>query len=1254
MRELGAADISAMYRPKVDASALLDRLSRQHSPRHFVLFSSITGVLGSRRLAHYAAASAFLDGLAQSRAAAGLPATVIDWGIWSGRLTAADSETRAYISSAGLRPMADETAIRALGQMLVPQAPTRAAVVAADWSLLAAAYQSRAALRLLEGVGVTGKADTTGSRSAVEGVIRGEVRAQISEAVPADRRTLLHAAIRAQVAGVMRLPSPESLDPAGGFFQLGMDSLMSVQLQRRLATALDLDIPPAAVFNHPSVQSLTDHLLTLLPDAADSRGAPGALPTTVAVSDPIAVVGIGCRFPGAVSGPAEFWRLLDEGRDGIVETPAARWDADVYDGSDPTLPGTIASRLGGFLTQWAPDEFDAEFFGISPREAETMDPQQRLLLETAVEALAHAGIAPDGLRSSRTGVFVGITTHDYLLAWTRQNPIQGIDAYTTTGNAANFAAGRISYLLGLTGPSLAVDTACSSSLVALHLAAQALRTGDADTALAAGVNLMLTPDASLSFSRWGMLSPQGRCKTFDADADGFVRGEGCGVVVLKRLADAVRDGDRLLAVLRGTAVNQDGPSSGLTVPSGLAQETVIRTALHRAGLSPDDVDYIEAHGAATALGDPIELEALGAVFGAQRERPLVVGSVKTNLGHLEAAAGIAGFIKTVLALAHGRIPPHLSFRELTPRISARAARVAIPTDGLAWPCVDRPARAGVSSFGASGTNAHVILEAPPPHVTAGRSSVWVFSGQGSQWPGMGQRLLAEEPAFAAAVTELDPICVAEAGFSLQEVITAGEEVSGIDRVQPVLFGMQVALAALWRSRGVQPAAVIGHSMGEVAAAVVAEALTPADGMRVIARRSRLLRTIAGNGAMAVLEHLVDLPDGIEVASYSAPHQVVVSGDARQVENLVDALTAQDVFARLVKVDVASHSPQVDPLLPELAAALAEIRPKEPRVRFHSTVYDKSTDKPTEHHKPAFDAAYWVQNLRCPVHFSQAVSAALAEGHRVFTEISPHPLLANAVLDTAADTPVAVVPTLRRDTHAFEPALAFELPAPKWRRKSYWLKTGAASRTGTHLLLGVAVPLPSGGHAFHGDVGTRALPWLADHQVQGRPVLPAAAYVEMALAATAQACGVPTEAVQLRELALEALLPLAETTPVTTLLTTVDDSATIEVFTTTAPNEWIRHATVRADVSATPDNKPHPLPEAKDADRPVDLAELYAHLRSGGQQHGPAFMAVKSARVTSEGTVVGSVQLPGDVAIEARTLRVHPVLLDAALQLLGAT
>ena len=660
--------------------------------------------------------------------------------------------------------------------------------------------------------------------------------------------------------------------------------------------------------------------------------------------EPIAIVGMACRYPGGVNDPASFWQLLVDGRDAVTEVPTDRWDLDdVYD-PDPDAPGKMSTRCGAFLDDVS--HFDPQFFGIAPREATSMDPQQRLLLEVAWEAMEDAGIAPDTLRGTRTGVFVGLTTSDYAHVQADAAGLTGLDTYYTTGSAHSIAAGRVSYVLGLQGPSIAVDTACSSSLVAVHLAVQSLRAGESHVALAGGVNLILSPENSIMLSKLRMMAPDGRCKTFDAAADGFVRGEGCGLVALKRLSAALADGDRVLAVIRGSAVNQDGASSGLTTPNGPAQEAVVRDALANGGVAGRDVSYVEAHGTGTALGDPIEVQALAAVLGVGRDpdQPVAIGSVKTNVGHLEAVAGVAGFMKAVLVLQHQEIPPHLHLTEPNPHIDWAALPVVVPTEVSPWKG-EELRFAGVSAFGFSGTNAHMVLEAGPPaapaeptgavrlltlsartesalralagryadHLVAhpdlaledvcatanaGRAHfahrlaviagdrdplgrclrsvsagelppeaairevtaadpprvAFLFTGQGAQSPGMAAGLRASEPVFGAAFDRIVGLVDAELAAAaveppLSRVLAAAPgtpDAARLDQTiytQTSLLAVELALVELWRSWGVTPSAMLGHSLGEIVAAVVAGVLSVEDGVRLVVARARLMQAL---------------------------------------------------------------------------------------------------------------------------------------------------------------------------------------------------------------------------------------------------------------------------------------------------------------------------------------------------------------------------------------------------------------------------
>lgn len=885
-------------------------------------------------------------------------------------------------------------------------------------------------------------------------------------------------------------------------------------------------------------------------------------------TEPIAIVGIGCRFPAAATSPAALWRVLCDGVDASREVPAERWDANAFYDPDPEVPGRAYTRRASFLEQV--EEFDAAFFGISPREAAGMDPQQRLLLEIAWEAIEDAGIPLERLRGSRTGVWVGSCVDDYARISLPPGDTAGIDAYNTLGSARSIAAGRISYVFDLHGPTVHIDTACSSSLVGVHQACQSLRARECDWALAGGVNLMLAPESTIALCKLRALAPDGRCKTFDASADGYGRGEGCGVVMLSRLSDALAAGLRIYAVIRGSACNHDGHSNGLTAPSGLAQEAVIRAALANGDVAANSVGYVEAHGTGTLLGDPIEVMALQRAYRQESGAPdpLWIGALKTNFGHLEGAAGIASLIKAALSVHHGKIPPHLHLREPNPKIPWAELPMRIPRELQDWPRGDAPRRAGVSSFGISGTNAHIVLEEPPvlsppapsavrsaelvvlsayspdalPHMALrlrafleanpdltlgdvaralvvhrssldyrlalaaptrkallealaevsgrtpsltvgagapGGKTVFTFPGQGSQWLGMGRTLLQEEPAFREALLECDRAIRAESAWSVLAELEAPPERSRLQRidvVQPVLFAFQVALAALWRAWGVEPDLVVGHSMGEVAAACVAGALPLQHGAAIICRRSQLLSRISGQGEMALVElsleeaqaELRGLEDRLSVAVTNGSRATVVSGDPAAMSSLAARLEAKGIFCRRIKVDVASHSPQVDPLLPELRARLADVHSRPGTLGMLSTVTGELCDGID------LNGQYWADNLRRPVLFSRAIQKLLPLGYSQFVEISPHPLLVTSVeqLRAEAKVPGIAVGSLRRELperltlleslgalhvqgHQLDASRLFtnsgphvDLPTYAWQRQRYWAKTARGLGAGS--------------------------------------------------------------------------------------------------------------------------------------------------------------------------------------------------------------
>ncbi|WSN08774.1 SDR family NAD(P)-dependent oxidoreductase [Micromonospora sp. NBC_01699] len=903
--------------------------------------------------------------------------------------------------------------------------------------------------------------------------------------------------------------------------------------------------------------------------------------------EPIAIVAMSCRFPGGANSPEQLWDLVTSGTDAITEWPDRRgWDTAGLYHPDPDNPGTSYTRNGGFL----PDagEFDPGFFGISPREALAMDPQQRLILETAWEALERAGIVPATLRNTDTGVFVGAMMSGYGFGTAHVPEVEGL---LHTGMASSVMSGRLSYLLGLTGPALTVDTACSSSLVALHLAVRSLRAGECSMAITGGATVVADPDPYVAFSRQGALAPDGRCKAYAGAADGTIWSDGVGMLLLERLSDAVANGHPVLAIVRGTAVNQDGASNGLTAPNGPAQQRVIRAALADARLTAVEVDVVEGHGTGTRLGDPIEAQALLATYGQDRpaDRPLWLGSFKSNVGHTSAAAGVGGVIKMVLALRAGVMPPTLHVDEPTPQVDWSSGAVRLLSAAREWTSTDLR-RAGVSAFGVSGTNAHVVLEQAPtpatepeepadlppvlPYVVSGRTdealaaqarnliahldrepdpvpaavaralatsrtafehravvvagdrdglldglralatgeeaanlvrgtagqpgrTVFVFPGQGSQWAGMARELLDQSPVFAGRMAECEAALAPFVDWSLTDLVRNKDPWDRVDVVQPALFAVMVSLASVWRSLGVEPDAVVGHSQGEIAAAVVAGGLSLADGAKIVALRSRALAALAGSGGMASVPlPAADLTDRLRawsgrlgVAAVNAPSSTVLAGDAAAIEQIVGELVADGIRARVLPVDYASHTAHVDRVRDRLLTELADLSPTPSTVPFFSTLEAAWQDTGT------LDADYWYRNLRQPVRFAEAVRALLAEGYTYFVESSAHPILTIGISQTADDAGLdaTAVGTLRRDQDGFGAVLrslgeahvrglALDwsalfpattggdagLPTYAFQRRWFWLER-AAGATGT------APAPPAAEAAFWQTVDDRDLP-----------------------------------------------------------------------------------------------------------------------------------------------------------------------------------
>ncbi|WBB80650.1 beta-ketoacyl synthase N-terminal-like domain-containing protein [Micromonospora sp. WMMD882] len=1041
-----------------------------------------------------------------------------------------------------------------------------------------------------------------------------------------------------------------------------------------------------------------------------------------AKTEPIAVIGMGCRLPGGANDPESFWKLLHDGADVIREMPADRWDTDAYFDPDPETPGKMSTRWGGFLDDI--DGFDPGFFGISPWEAANMDPQQRLMLEVAQEAFDDAGQARDQLRGSRTGVFVGLAHSEY--GWLNFNNPDLANVYTATGSFGSIVANRVSYVYDLRGPSYTLDAVCSSSLLAVHQACESLRSGDCTMALAGGAGLFLKPEGFVWFTKLGVMSPDGRCKAFDARGDGIVLGEGVAAVVLKTLSRALADGDPIHAVLRGSAVAQDGRSNGLTAPSRLSQEAMLREAYERAGVDPAAVQYVEAHGTGTILGDPIEAQALGTILGARRDadRPLMIGSVKTNIGHLQMVGGLAGLLKVILAMRHRQVPASLHYTEGNPHIPFDDYRLRVQDRRGPWP-YEGPLLAGVTSLSFGGTNVHMVVEEAPaavaspaagpagegvaerarllplsahdraalrdlaaglgehvadpgvdlddlcyttalrrthhddrltvsftsradltdklaafaagtvrPGLSTGdrtghvrRRTVFVFPGQGGQWVGMGRRLLDTEPVFRQAIEECAAAMAPYVSWSLVDELRADGSTSRLDQidvVQPTTWAVQVALAALWRSWGIVPDAVVGHSMGEVAAAHVAGALDLADAARVICRRSALVRRIRGRGTMAVVElplaearaAIAGLEDQLAIAVSNSPTSTVLSGDTTAIETVLKTLTERDVFCRQVRVDFASHSPQVDELRDDLLAELRTVTPRAATVPFHSTV----TGRPTDGRE--LTAAYWADNLREPVLFATVLGDLVTSAPTQVVEISPHPILLPSVEQCArhAGVAVAALPSLRRDEDERAVLLgtlgalwtlghrvdwrrqhptdrtALRLPRYPWQRQRCWLEfdpagttstgsagvsgaasagaaaSGAAVERGGRYLRAAA---PGGEHFWELVVDPAARPDLA-----GLADVPESVHLDLALAAAVPVTGVPTCA--LTDVTFEAGLATQGRVTQVVVDGGRDGVAGWQVLSRPAdsgraPGPWIRHArgTLRA---VTGGGQPYLLPQ----------------------------------------------------------------------------
>ena len=1111
----------------------------------------------------------------------------------------------------------------------------------------------------------------------------------------------------------------------------------------------------------------------------------------------IAIVGIGCRFPGGISSPASFWDFLCSGGDGISHVPADRWDIKTFYHPDREKKGKVYTQKGGFLSEI--DRFDPQFFGISPREASHMDPQQRLLLEVTWEALEDGGMVPEKLAGTNVGVFVGLFMHDYENIHTAATEHALYDPHSVTGMSTTIAANRLSYVFDFRGPSMVIDTACSSSLVAVHLACRSLREKETSLAVAGGVNVLIKPEIVMTLCQASMLSPDGYCKSFDARANGYARSEGAGVVVMKRLTDALADGDPIYAVIRGSAVNQDGRSEGITVPSGDAQKAVVQEALRTAGVAPHTVSYVEAHGTGTPVGDLIEAEALGTILskGRSNENRCIVGSVKSNIGHTESAAGVASLIKVALMLRHHRIPPNLHFETPNPEIQFDRLKLRVPTSLETWTIEgNAPRIAGINSFGFGGTNAHVVLQEFDGPVTpdtaksdssknaiclvplsansqealrelarrhyemlvsdtsgsmtlydlgftaslcrghhskrmtiAARSLedyrehleaflrgerrpglslgsarhgtkpkiAFVFSGMGQQWWAMGRRLLEEEPVFRNIIDECDALFGRHTGeWSLIGILTADEDQSNIDETmfaQPSIFSIQVALAGLLRSRGIVPDAIVGHSVGEIAAAYTAGALTLEDAVKVCYHRSRLQHTLAGRGAMLAVglsaedvEKRFDvLLQDVSMAAFNSPNSVTLSGDKKTLEEIAAVLEAEKVFGRFLKVDVPYHSPSMDPVLQDLEDSLRTITPHPVSAILVSTVTGKTIDGQD------MNGGYWCLNAREPILFQEAMDELVRHGCDLFVEIGAHPVLSASIMECldSAGIKGIVVPTLRR-AHDEEISIArvagelycsgyhldwreryagegrfIKLPTYPWQKEHYWTESEESrqARTGegmlsvrmgvgpkAHPLLGgrLAAALPT----WSASIDLEDLNYLRDHMIQGSMVFPGAGYVEMALAGARQINGYGSYVLESVSFTAPLILR-GEASPIVQFVMEGDETFSVYSKSADDKQSWVKHAGGKL----RPNGREETLQTIsvsgirKRCSEEIPVETFYNRFRSLGLDYGPAFRNIKTI-YTGERESLGMIETNTDTDGDEKTYYLHPATLDACFQLLG--
>jgi|LGOV01.1.fsa_nt_gb acyl transferase domain-containing protein len=1235
------------------------------------------------------------------------------------------------------------------------------------------------------------------------------------------RRRVLVTHLLEQIAEVIELPTPDLIELDRGFFDQGMSSIEAVELVERLQKSLAHPLPETLLFDYPTVDQVVNYLNSILEPDLSSHGSDRLEANLDAkcrgdldpkgVSEAIAIIGMGCRFPGNADNPDAFWDLLLHGKDAVTEVPVGRWDIDRLNDTETEAKGNAHIRYGGFLEKI--QDFDSSFFGISPVEAVTLDPQQRLILEVTWEALENAGLNPMGLADTTAGVFIGISSTDYAQRLSMEERLR-IKGYLATGNSHSTAAGRISFVLGLTGPCLAVDTACSSSLVSVHLACQSLRLRESEIAIAGGVNLLISPETSIYLSIANALSEDGRCKTFDATADGYVRGEGCGAIILKRLSDAIGAGDNVLAVIRGSAINHDGHTSGLTVPNGPSQQAVIRRALANAAVLPDQIDYVETHGTATSLGDPIEVQALGHVFKNthSRNKPLLLGAVKTNIGHLEAAAGIAGLIKTVLQLQYGQIVQSLHFKTANPKVNWEELPLRVATEAVPWPVSPHPRTAGLSAFGISGTNAHVIIQeflknSPSLRSSTGSMSVpgsrshhlltlsaksetalndlarnysgyltnhtkfdfadvcytsntgrahfkhrlafvgsdledtieeinhavvatnsddeirgssvsptrpkisFLFTGQGAQYVNMGRQLYDAEPIFRAVLEKCSDLLHPFMDMPLlevlfQEPLTSFKEI-GSDKTallnqtaytQPALFALEYALTELWKSWGIEPDLVIGHSIGEYAAACVAGVFSLEDGLRLVAARGRFMQSLPAGGAMLAVKasqsrakKLLDLHNiELSMAAVNGPQSVVLSGPEASVGLAEKIMATGGTHCTMLNVSHAFHSFLTDPILDDFQGLASQITYHPPKIPLISNLTGQRADRNIT------SPEYWVRQLRQTVRFADGMHALQEEGCDIFLEIGPKPVIAGMgqdcipkktgpwlaslhppvpeqqqILESLGKLYVAGMNIDWAGLHDGRNHCKVRMPTYPFQREPFWIEPDFCGEKQlpyrlpakeSRGLLGDRLDLPGLDHEkrFESHVSTTRIEFLRDYRIFGRKPMPISAFLAMTLSAGRELNPTGSLAIEEFEVHHPLFINYKRPTTIQTVLTPREGGGYgCRIYSLHTQNDgagaaWELHveSLIRKTIARND-------PFSDDLNRfrgegflNFKRDHFYETCRQMGFDYGESFKVIENLWV-GEYRALGLITLPSVFAEQGDEYQLHPAMLDGCFQALGA-